>query len=233
MNIESHRSPGCPIVLPADSRASRRIATKSRFSVRGFVTATFPDEPHGRRVGFESGLERDFVLLTLARGDVASITEQPCAVSWTDADGQVARYTPDFLLTLTDGRRFAVEVKYAERVRRKRIDIQLAAIAAQLPVDLADGITLFTDEHYQAWEAVNAGQLHEARKRVDEEADAALVVMSRQLRGSVAVGDLSGMLGLGARGFQAILRGLYGVHLRLVTPGVIGPRSRVTAGGTA
>lgn len=233
MNIESHRSPGCPIVLPAGSRASRQIATKSRFSVRGFVTATFPDEPHGRRVGFESGLERDFILLTLARGDVASITEQPCAVSWTDADGQVARYTPDFLLTLTDGRRFAVEVKYAERVRRKRIDIQLAAIAAQLPSMLADALVLFTDEHYQAWEAVNAGQLHEARKRRDAEADVVLHDVSRQLRGTVSVGDLSAMLDLGSRGFRAVLRAAFTGQLRLVTPGIIGPRSRVAAGGTA
>ena len=146
----NHSSPGCPITLPAVSLASRTIATKSRFSVRGFVVAVFPEEPDGRRVYFESGLERDFVLLMLARPDVASIVEQPVGVTWIDGAGRPARYTPDVLLTLTDGRRLAVEVKRAERVRRKGIDTTLAAIAAQLPAEFADGVVLFTDEHYQA-----------------------------------------------------------------------------------
>ena len=235
MNTDApnHSSPGCPITLPAASRASRKIATKSRFSVRGFVVAVFPEEPDGRRVSFESGLERDFVLLMLARRDVASIVEQPFSLTWIDGAGRPARYTPDFLLTLTDGRRLAVEVKRAERVRRKRIDTTLAAIAAQLPAELADGVALFTDEHFQAWEAVNAAQLHEARKRPDPEADHALANAAEQLNGDIGVGSLAALLGLGGRGFRSILRGISGGGLRLVTRGIIGPQSRVAAGGTA
>ena len=71
-DVSDHSSFGCPITLPAASLASRKIATKSRCSVRGFVVATFPDEPDGRRVYFESGLERDFVLLMLARRGATS-----------------------------------------------------------------------------------------------------------------------------------------------------------------
>ena len=103
--IKSNSSVGCPFRLPADSLSSRRIATKSRLSVRGFVVATSPDEPDGRRVRFESALERDFILVMLARRDVVSIVEQPFAVTWTNGEGRVAQYTVDFLLTLTDGRR--------------------------------------------------------------------------------------------------------------------------------
>ena len=230
--IESNSGVGCPVRLPADSLSSRRIPTKSRLSVRGFIVARFPEEPDGRRLNFESGLERAFILLMLARRDVVSIVEQPFGVTWTNGEGRVARYTPDFLLTLTDGRRLAVEVKRAEQVRRRRIDVELALIAAQLPPTLADCVALFTDEDYQAWEGVNAGQLHEARKRPDAEADAALVDVSQQLRGNISVGDLSALLGLGARGFWAVLRAIFDDKLRLVTPGIIGPRSRVSAGGT-
>lgn len=224
---------GCAIGLPATSLASRRIATKSRFSVRGFIVAVFPDEPDGRRIHFESGLERDFILLMLARRDVASIVEQPFAVTWVDGEGRPARYTPDFLLTLTDGRRLAVEVKRADRVRRKRIDATLAAIAAQMPAGLADAVVLYTDEHFQAWEAVNAAQLHEARKRADGEADRALSMSAERIEGQIGIGDLSAMLGLGGRGFRAILRRIFGGELRLVTPGVIGPRTLVSVGGAA
>ena len=232
-NEPNHVGHGRPIVLPAASMASRTIATKSRFSVRGFVTASFADAPDGRRVCFESALERDFILLMLVRRDVVSIVEQPFGVTWVDGTERSARYTPDFLLTLTDGRRLAVEAKRAERVRRRGIATTLAAIAAQLPAELADGLLLFTDEHYQAWEAVNAAQLHEAHKRFDPEADHVLSNAAEQLRGNISVGDLSAMLDLGTRGFRSILRGIAAGGLRLVTPGIIGPRSRVSAGGAA
>ena len=127
----------------------------------------------------------------------------------------------------------AVEVKRAERVRRRKIATTLATIAAQLPAELADGVALFTDEDYQAWEAVNAAQLHEARKRFDPEADHVLSNAAEQLNGDIGVGDLSAMLDLGTRGFRSILRGIAAGGLRLVTPGIIGPRSQVSAGGTA
>lgn len=224
---------GCAIRLPAASIASRRIATKSRFSVRGFVVAAFAGEPAGRRIHFESGLERDFLLLTLARPDVVSIAEQPPAIIWTDAHGRRVRYTFDFLVHLDGGRRLAVEVKRAERVRRKRIDLTLAAIAAQLPVGFADEVILFTDEHYERWQAVNAAQLHEARKQPDAAADYALSITARDLRGEIGIGDLAAMLDIGGRGFRAVLRGLFNGALRLATPGIVGPRSRVAMGGPA
>ena len=224
---------GFTLCLPAESIASRAIATKSRFSVRGFVVATFAGEPAGRRIHFESGLERDFLLLTLARPDVVSIAEQPSGIIWTDAQGRRARYTFDFLVHLDDGRRLAVEVKRAERVRGKRIDLTLAAIAAQLPPGFADEVILFTDEHYARWQAINAAQLHEARKRPDAAADRALSIAARDLHGEIGICDLAAMLDIDGRGFRAILRGLFNGVLRLATPGIVGPRSRVAVGGPA
>ena len=102
-----------------------------------------------------------------------------------------------------------------------------------MPTGLADAVLLFTDEQFQAWEAVNAAQLHEARKRPDPEADRALATSAARLNGQLCVGDLSAMLGLGGPGFRAILRLIFSGGLRLVTPGIIGPRTLVTAGGPA
>lgn len=224
-------APGTPrgVTLPAPSRACRRIGLRSRVSARGTLVAALPSQPP-RRVGFESNLERSFILLMLARPDVVDLVEQPSRTTYAAPDGRPRTRTLDFLVTLADGRRLAVEVKRAERARATGPRAELARLAAQLDPRLADGVALFTDEHFEPWEAANAATLHEARKRPDPAADAALTAATAQVRGTVAVRDLAALTGLpgpGGRGYRAVVRALFAGTLRAVTRGLLGPASLV------
>ncbi|MEM7746909.1 MAG: hypothetical protein AAF346_01560, partial [Pseudomonadota bacterium] len=64
---------------PNASRASRKIAKRSKHSSRGGVVVQLPCEPHPRVVLFESKLEQRVLFLILARADVWDLREQPPA----------------------------------------------------------------------------------------------------------------------------------------------------------
>jgi hypothetical protein len=83
----------------------RRIPLSRRSHVTGFT-------PVGEKaVEHESALERDFVLLASFRDPAAEISSQPVTIRFP-ASGKARRYTPDFLVCWSDGRRELVEIKY-------------------------------------------------------------------------------------------------------------------------
>jgi len=85
----------------------RRIPLSRRSHIIGF-------QPLGTgTVEHESALERDFVTLTSFLDAQAVITSQPLTISFREAD-QARRYTPDFLVHWSGGRRELVEVKYRQ-----------------------------------------------------------------------------------------------------------------------
>jgi len=72
---------------------------------------------HGARsIAFESTLERDFILLMRFDPAVDEIEEQPVRISYRDELGKSRNYTPDFLVTRSNGASQLVEVKPSSRV---------------------------------------------------------------------------------------------------------------------
>lgn len=229
--ISSGQSSHPPVVMPAAPRGSRKITTRSRFSARGYVVAHLPARPdQQQRVGYESNLERSFVLLTLSQPDVADLVEQPFTVIYTDGFGRPRRYTFDYLVIRANGRRTAVEVKTAERANTARVRDKLSAVAAQLPSQLADEIRLFTDADFEPWMAVNAAQLLHCRRKPDHAADEVLASTISGLNGQITIADLVDLTGIGARGYRAVIRAIYVNRLNPITPGIHGPKSIVTPG---
>ncbi len=227
--IPSGQSSHPPAVMPASPRGSRKLTTRSRFSARGYVVAHLPARPdQPQRVGYESNLERSFVLLTLSQPDVVDLIEQPFTVIYTDGLGRPRRYTFDYLVIRANDRRTAVEVKTAERASTARVRDKLSAVAAQLPPRLADEVRLFTDADFEPWMAVNAAQLLHCRRKADRAADEALVSAISGLNGHIAIANLVDLTGLGARGYRAIIRAIYANRLRPITPGIHGPITLVT-----
>ncbi|TQM94064.1 TnsA endonuclease N-terminal domain-containing protein [Roseinatronobacter monicus] len=220
-----------PTRLPLPSSALRRPAMKSPISVRGFLVAKLPSAPEGRQIFFESGLERNFILLTLARQDVVNVEEQSVSLRYTDCRGRLAKYTVDFLVTLADGKKIAVEVKPAHRAQDPALIEKLSAVEAMLVPEHADEFRLFTDAQYSPWQAANAGMLHEARKAPDSAADALLEAAIRTLQGTVSIADLHRLTGPGSRAHGAILRAIGNGKLALVSPGIIAPHSFLKPGG--
>jgi len=71
-------------------------------------------------VGFESSLERDFILLKDFDEAVLNIEEQPITLEYVSNE-KVCKYTPDFLVTYTDKKAELVEIKYSDDLKTEKL----------------------------------------------------------------------------------------------------------------
>lgn len=221
-----------PVILPTPPRGCRKIGLRSKFSVRGHFVARVKGGTEICRIGFESKLEWDFAALALARNDVFDIVEQPFRTAFEDRLGKTRHHTFDYLVTSKCGQRTAVAVKVAQRVRNSNIIEDLKMIKAQLSPDHADEVALFTNEHFEPWQAWNAHHLLACRKTVDEDADDILLDVTKGLGGVMSIEHLVRMVGLGGRAYQAIVRAIFDGLLTLETKGRIGKNTLVSKGLT-
>ncbi|WP_208535235.1 TnsA endonuclease N-terminal domain-containing protein [Pseudomonas aeruginosa] len=102
----------------------RRIPLSRRSHITGFQPVRHKAVEH------ESALERDFVLLTQFRDPAAELVSQPETIHFMDA-GKHRRYTPDFLVLWSDGRRELVEIKYRTDLRTQWSNLRPAFAAAR------------------------------------------------------------------------------------------------------
>ncbi len=100
-----------------------------------------------REIHCESILESKAATVFPARRDVADLWEQPPAVEYVDSDGCVHQHIFDFLVTLCDGRKIAVAVKYHEQAEKHGLAEMLKLIARQVGTACADLFLLVTDRH--------------------------------------------------------------------------------------
>ncbi|MBW0961534.1 Tn7 transposase TnsA N-terminal domain-containing protein, partial [Escherichia coli] len=101
-----------------------RIPLSRRSHITGFQPVRHKAVEH------ESALERDFVLLTQFRDPAAELVSQPETIHFMDA-GKHRRYTPDFLVLWSDGRRELVEIKYRTDLRTQWSNLRPAFAAAR------------------------------------------------------------------------------------------------------
>lgn len=88
----------------------RRIPLSRRTHIIGFQPYSTAAAEH------ESALERDFVILSAFLDPHAVITAQPITISF-QVSAAARRYTPDYFVAWSDGRREIVEVKYLSDLR--------------------------------------------------------------------------------------------------------------------
>ncbi|GGC83595.1 TnsA endonuclease N-terminal domain-containing protein [Undibacterium terreum] len=87
-------------------KPKRKVVTRSPHRTVGLVACTWlQPEP----VEYESQLERRFVQRMLLTPGVSRIVDQPFKIAY--GDNCEKSYTPDFLITLSSGQKFVVEVK--------------------------------------------------------------------------------------------------------------------------
>lgn len=184
---------------PAPSRGSRRPSRRSKGSARAIVIGG------NREIHCESNPERKCVLMLLARNDVADVVEQPPAVWFIDADGRNRRHTFDFLVTMTDGTKVAIEVKPLSKVEKYHWRERLRRIAEQVE-GFADRYMLVTEANLPPDAVYNAALLHAVRRDVQPEHDEQIRQLTADLHGSVTVADLVARSGLEGDGFRAIAR---------------------------
>lgn len=100
---------------------SREAVTRSRMTVRG----RFPSQKMSDPVDWESQLERRACYLFEFSPAVIEFKEQPNPIRFTHGD-LLAKYTPDFELTLSNGEIWIVEIKPLDHLRRPELRERLS-----------------------------------------------------------------------------------------------------------
>ena len=106
------------------------------------MCGTFPSLKNNALVPFESLLEADLIALMEQDQDITAYFAQPETFCWRASNRKVRRYTPDFLVIYSDGRRAYREVKPTKhlrrdeslRGRRSRIELECSARGASFEV---------------------------------------------------------------------------------------------------
>lgn len=202
-------NPNLPLAAP--STADRPTAKASKRHFTGHIV--IGDWP-GRVLQVESHLELNVAFMLLARADVVDIEDQ-VAFPWIDETGETKTHNFDFRVTFRDGRRAAIAVKAEHYLKGGTVEAELQAVARQVLPDFADQVRLMTERQVHPVTLHNAQLLHEVRQP-DPEADAAAAEAIAGIRGAATLGDLTDAMGLGVRGFRALLRLLRSHRLRLV-----------------
>lgn len=205
----------CPEFIPAPlpSLASREMSLHSAVSVHGYLPID------GRKVWYESMLERCCAVLARLRPDVIAIAEQPPAIEFIDDDGHRRTHVFDFRFDTTALGRVLMAVKPSARVAKSGVDRIVELTREQLSPSVADGVGLFTEEKLAAVDLFNADAVNMATRDPCPEDDAVLDKVLRKLKGETTIGDLAAASKLGGSSYDAIVRAIDARKLRLVEYG--------------
>ena len=204
------------ILLPEPSRATRDVTKASKGHQSGSLVIRTRGAEAGRIVRVESGLEGQVLNVLAGLPGVVDIEEQPPAVEYAGLDGRTKRKTFDFRVTLDDGSRVAVEVKPAAIAARTKLLDELRCLARSMPSSFADSIRLITDDDVDPVARYNAGTIQRYSREADPEADDKAAALAADLNGAVEIQAAVTSLGLGHRGFGAVVRLIARRRLQLV-----------------
>lgn len=198
------------LTLPRRVKTARKTAVGAREHATGQVTFGPGDS---FTLGLDSNTEMKCMLVFLARPGVVGIESQ-VLFEWVKTDGKVGKHFFDFRLLMASGKRIAIMVKSEYRRRQAKVQKELAEVAAQVPSSFADEVFVMTERDIDPVEYFNAEMMHEMR-RLDPEADALARGVLGEMVGSVQIFDFVEAIGLGARGFRAVVRLIRSYELEL------------------
>lgn len=119
----------------------RKVVTRSGKRFRG----KFPSTKMGRMVHWESLLERDAILHLEYHPLIVRYQEQPSIETYYDAMGCTHKYVPDFLVVLSDGTEFNLEIKPSNKLIKPEIRHKLGSVALRLE-EQKRGFRIWTEE---------------------------------------------------------------------------------------
>ena len=199
------------IVLPARIQTTRKVAKGRREHFTGQFTF---GSREGRTMDIESYTELLVALVVIARPDVVDLENQ-VPFEWKTRKGKSRTHHFDFRARMADGTRRAIMVKSENRLRQIKVQRKLEKIAARVGPEFADEVLVMTERDVHPIEFFNAEILHEMR-RPDPEADAAARSVMSEIVASVQIRDLVSAIGLGPRGFRALVRLIRSRELGLI-----------------
>lgn len=182
---------------------SRKIITGRRDCITGVFPSSKPKMGH-RMVAYEGMLARDFIALIDCDPFVESYQEEPASFPWTDGiDWRT--YTPDFSVTLIDGRKICVEVKPHRRVLKFPPSFFMGISEASLGAGYS-AFEVWTDRMMGAVAVANAGLLASERTFITN--DSELFTIRRatdRVDSLVTIRELRRISGLGRRAYRAVI----------------------------
>ncbi|MCZ4262533.1 hypothetical protein O4G76_16965 [Limimaricola sp. G21655-S1] len=92
-----------------------------------------------------------------------------------------------------------------DRLNKKNFLAEMSLIAGQMAPSFADDVRVITEQHLDPVELYNAELLYGVRG-IDIEADEAAEEAVSSLLGAASLEQLTQVIGLGGRGFRALLR---------------------------
>lgn len=198
-------------VLHEPSLGNRRPATASKGHFTGHLMV---GEWPGRVLYTESLLEQNWAHCLDAHPMTKVLREQ-VAFEWQAAPRKSRTHYFDLLVEQVDGRRIAYPVKPEVRLTPKFM-AEIAQVAQQAKMSgFVDDVRLLTDVDLDPIELANARLTYGMRKP-DAEADAAAADVVAGCAGIASLGELTARIGLGARGFRALIRMVRKGRLRSV-----------------
>ncbi len=209
-------------VPPLASTASRKISRRSKARVYTALTVSLPaDKCRPRIIYCESKLERNCLLLWLAKKDVFDVREQPSAVSFKDGSGVVRKHTFDFLITLKNKKKYAIVVKPSNNANKDKFKSDINCLSQQLPKSFADQLVLFTDRSYRNEEAVNAERLFKLKTHITSDDHLAIKCAISGQAGFKTVRAILASAGNPNGGFGAVLHAVFEGRLELIRSQII------------
>ena len=198
------------LTSPLASRQTRPTAVRGRESSKGSILASLPKDKGAQRIlGFDSKREQRTLFVLLARNDVFDIWDQPPPIIYLGDDGASRRYTPDILVTLKSGVRYAVEVKSTSIASRPSFKRKIKAVRKAMRKDYADDLLVMTEANVGRDEALNAERMLRFRRNENSDVRRRLDDALSNSQIPATVGELVNLIGCGGAGFQSIVVALY------------------------
>jgi hypothetical protein len=179
-----------------------------------FTGSLVHGEDEGEVANVQSHTEMLTALVMLARREVVCLENQ-VEFGWVDVDGKRSTHYFDFRVTLRDGRRIALVVKWSTKARKPEFKEKTALIASQVPSAFADEVLVVTERDLDPIEVHNAELIYAVRLP-DPDFDAAARRVIQCLAGAAKIGDLVAATGHEGQGFRAIVRLIRAHELELV-----------------
>ena len=201
-NLMKSLSPACTLQLPAPSVAERRTPVSSRGHANGQLTVG-----HGvgrRAVHVESDLELKWGCVPDADPSVVSLREQ-AKMEWIDGRKERVHFF-DYVATFASGKSTAMVVKPLQRATRPKFQSEVKLIAqCAVKSGFVDEVRVLTEAGLDDVRVRNARFMRSVRED-DAIADTKARAVCAELLGYVSLENLAMKIGLGRRGFRALVR---------------------------
>lgn len=206
-----------------EAPAGRKVALRSK----GHSSSLVVDPADNLIKRLESNIEHNTFLSLSADRNVTAIKAQLPRFAFDDTTGTRRWTYLDFLARLADGTRVGVVVKHAHSVRKHNLASQVEHIATQLPEDVADCLSLVTNEDMPAWHISNCRLFHSVRLDPARSETTEIAEYAATLPVPISIAELASGWGGTGNVFRVIVLLIWRGTLDMVSPGRIQPESLV------